>query len=40
MRNFTVKECADCIPRKAISVKKGVSFHVRKVSKTVALPIY
>ena len=35
MPNFTVKEYADHTPRKAISVEKGVSFRVRKVSNTV-----
>lgn len=35
MPNFTVKEYADRTPRKAISVEKGVSFRVRKVSNTV-----
>ena len=35
MPNFTVKEYADYTPRKAISVEKGVSFRVRKVSNTV-----
>ena len=35
MPNFTVKEYADRTTRKAISVEKGVSFRVRKVSNTV-----
>ena len=35
MPNFTVKEYADSTPRKALSVEKGVSFRVRKVSNTV-----
>lgn len=35
MPNFTVKEYADRTPRKALSVEKGVSFRVRKVSNTV-----
>ena len=35
MPNFTVKEYANRTPRKAISVEKGVSFRVRKVSNTV-----
>ena len=35
MPNFTVKEYADHTPRKAISVERGVSFRIRKVSNTV-----